>query len=160
MRAPPRSPTALAMERIASLAIAGLAVAVGSAVVSARALSEADRTAYYTRDEEVLGAYKQSPAVGALALTDVVARIDEMSDETHKALRVLFASNAVLSIELCSSAFNAHNAAPVRCARDCDPNDPNTPPYARPMTHRRRRAAADARGPRGGSAAPRQFHGV
>jgi hypothetical protein len=31
-------------------------------------------------------------------------------------------------------AFNAHNAAPARCARNCDPNDPKTQPYARPTT--------------------------
>ena len=30
--------------------------------------------------------------------------------------------------------FNAHNAAPARCARNCDPNDPNTQSYARPTT--------------------------
>jgi hypothetical protein len=29
-------------------------------------------------------------------------------------------------------ACNAHDAAPARCARNCDPNDPNTRPYARP----------------------------
>jgi alpha-L-fucosidase len=28
--------------------------------------------------------------------------------------------------------FNAHNAAPARYARNCDPNDPKTQPYARP----------------------------
>ena len=31
-------------------------------------------------------------------------------------------------------SFNAHNAAPTRCARNCNPNDPNTQPYARPTT--------------------------
>jgi hypothetical protein len=30
--------------------------------------------------------------------------------------------------------FNAHHAAPARCARNCDPNDPKTQPYARPTT--------------------------
>ena len=31
-------------------------------------------------------------------------------------------------------AFNAHNAAPARCARSCDPSDPNNQPYARLST--------------------------
>jgi hypothetical protein len=31
-------------------------------------------------------------------------------------------------------AFNAQNAEPARCARNCDPNDPNTQPYARSTT--------------------------
>ena len=91
------------MDRI-TIAIAGLAVAVGSVVVSARAMTEADRLAYYQRDEEQLGAYKQSTAVGALALSDTVVRIEELADAlVHKALRVTLASGAVLSLELCSS---------------------------------------------------------
>jgi hypothetical protein len=31
-------------------------------------------------------------------------------------------------------ALNAHNAAPARCARNCDSNDPNTQLFARPTT--------------------------
>jgi hypothetical protein len=31
-------------------------------------------------------------------------------------------------------AFNAHHAAPARCARTCDPDDPITQPCARPTT--------------------------
>ena len=34
-------------------------------------------------------------------------------------------------VSIRSCAFNAHNAAPARCARNCDPNNPNTQPYAR-----------------------------
>jgi hypothetical protein len=29
-------------------------------------------------------------------------------------------------------AFNAHHAAPARCARNCDPNEPQNPNTARP----------------------------
>ena len=36
--------------------------------------------------------------------------------------------------EATNRAFNAHKAAPARCAHNCDPNDPNTQPYARSTT--------------------------
>ena len=39
-------------------------------------------------------------------------------------------------------AFNAHHAAPARCARNCDLNDPNTPTLARPSTLNHQRPAA------------------
>ena len=48
--------------------------------------------------------------------------------------------------------FNAHNAAPARCARNCDPNDPKTQPYeqagtltASPTLTRATRSRATAR---------------
>jgi diketogulonate reductase-like aldo/keto reductase len=31
------------------------------------------------------------------------------------------------------SAFNVQSAAPARCARNCDPNDPNTNPTRAPQ---------------------------
>ena len=40
--------------------------------------------------------------------------------------------------------FNAHNAAPTRCARNCDPNDPKTQPSARPTTLNQQPAPASA----------------
>jgi arylsulfatase A-like enzyme len=39
-------------------------------------------------------------------------------------------SNGFLS----GGSFNAHNAAPARCARNCDPNEPKNQPYARSTT--------------------------
>ena len=39
-------------------------------------------------------------------------------------------------------AFDAHRAAPARCARDCDPSDPNCQPYARPTTLNHQSAAS------------------
>jgi hypothetical protein len=44
-----------------------------------------------------------------------------------------YQANAVNSYNV-SCAFNAHKAAPARCARSCDPSDPNNQPYARLST--------------------------
>jgi hypothetical protein len=51
--------------------------------------------------------------------------IESLLDAAHVA--VVFAGHV-------HGAFNAHNAAPARYARNCDPNNPKTQPYARPTT--------------------------
>ena len=57
-----------------------------------------------------------------------------MEGEAYAALYPVLDAGKVDILFCGHSAFNAYNAAPARCARNCNPNDPNTQPYTRPTT--------------------------